>query len=259
MPITLTSFSDDPLCGGHQWLVNDIDLLALQIARVALGQSRHVKKIIDGWTGPIPLPPQNAVANAIKLLTVPHRADPYHRDGWMFQVMSWIAAHKATPGAVIRAPQMIHADKGFDGLQLEIDESSLKVSAAVIFEDKATDDPRGTIQQKVWPEIQKLESGERENVLLAETVSLLERLPRIDPDSAVEEIMWSRVRRFRVSITVDSSYQGISGRKRLFKGYESVATGTTSRRSGQTFEVSDLRVWMSALATKAVAALAEIP
>jgi hypothetical protein len=259
MPITLTSFSDDPLCGGHQWRVNDMDLLALQIARVALGQSRHVKRIIEGWTGSTPLPPQNAVANATKLLTVPAHSDPYHRDGWMFQVMSWIAAHKAAPGAVIRAPQMILADKGFDGLQLEIEESSLKVSAAIIFEDKATDDPRGTIQQKVWPEIQKLESGERENVLLAETVALLERLPNIDPDIAVENIMWNRVRRFRVSITVDSSYQGADGRKRLFKGYESVATGPILRRSGQTFEVEGLRPWMSDLAAKAIAALATIP
>lgn len=39
------------------------------------------------------------------MLTVAAGADPYHRDGWIFQVMSWIAAYRATPNSIIRPPQ----------------------------------------------------------------------------------------------------------------------------------------------------------
>lgn len=258
MPITLTAFSDDPLCGGHQWEVTDIDLLALHIARVALGQSRHVKRILDGWTGAGPRPAQNAIANATRLLTAPD-SDPYHRDGWMFQIMSWIAAHKASPGGIIRAPQMILADKGFDGLQLEIETASQKISAAIIFEDKATENPRSTIRDDVWPELQKLEGGDRENLLLAETVALLERQQNPDPDQAVENVIWKQVRRYRVSITVGADCQNALGRRRLFKGYDGVAQGHVSRRGSQTFQIADLRQWMKGLAAKAIAALPTIP
>lgn len=258
MPIKLTSFSEDPLCAGHEWSVDDVDLLALQIARVAVGQSRHVKKILDGGVSVFALPPQSIVANAQRLLTAPD-SDPYHRDGWMFQVMSWIAAQKATPHSIITAPHMILAHKGFDGLQIEIDQASQKVSAAIIFEDKATENPRSTITSKVWPELKRLEKGEMEIVLAAETVSLLERYPQLDPDHAIKNILWNQVRRFRVSITADSTHAGSAGRMSLFKGYDTVATGPISRRSGQVFEIPDLRAWMKILAEKAIAALPGIP
>jgi hypothetical protein len=70
---------------------------------------------------------------AIRLLAVPAGSDPRHRDGWMFQTISWLAANRANPTAAIRAPHMILAHKGFDGLQIEIDVSSGLVTAAVIF------------------------------------------------------------------------------------------------------------------------------
>jgi hypothetical protein len=68
---------------------------------------------------------------------------------------------------------MILAHKGFDGLQLEIDTSNGFVTAAVIFEDKATDNPRDTIRDEVWPDFKLLEAGERENVLSADVSALL--------------------------------------------------------------------------------------
>ena len=59
--------------------------------------------------------------------------------------MSWIVASQANPSALIRAPHMILAHKGFDGLLLELDAATSVVTAAVIFEDKATSNPRQTI------------------------------------------------------------------------------------------------------------------
>lgn len=257
MPITIVPFTEDPICGGHQWTVDNVDNLALQIARVAIGQSRHVKKIIEGYSGAYPAPIPNAVANATELLTAPAN-QPYHRDGWMFQIMSWIAANKAAPTALIRAPHMIHAHKGFDGLQLEIDDATNKVSAAIIFEDKATEYPRDTIRDEVWPDLVKLEGGDRANVLLAETICLLQSSPQVDPDVAIENILWNDIRRFRVSVTTDSTYQDSEGRQRLFKGYDTVAAGPIGRRTGQVFEIPNLREWMSALADRSIGLLSTI-
>jgi hypothetical protein len=95
---------------------------------------------------------------------------------------------------------MILAHKGFDGLQLDLDTANGIVTAAVIFEDKATDHPRQTIQSEVWPDFKLLESGDRENVLSADVSSLLITRPDIDADKAIENVIWKQIRRYRLLI-----------------------------------------------------------
>jgi hypothetical protein len=158
MTIVLTNFAEGTLCQGCAWTITDQLELAKRIAFVALGQSRHVAKILSGIKAIPPSTTASTRAASIKLLTVLPGTDPWHRDGWLFQTMSWLAALQANPSAIIRAPHMILAHKGFDGLQLELDAASGVVSAAVIFEDKATDNPRQTITREVWPEFQLLEA-----------------------------------------------------------------------------------------------------
>jgi hypothetical protein len=182
MSIKLTPFSHDNLFFGDTWTVDDEGVLADQIAHVALGQSLHVQRILTGANIAAPPTTATTAAGAIKLLSV-SGVDPWHRDGWMFQAMSWIAARVKSPDGVIRPPHMIHAHKGFDGLQLELDKDG-GVIAAVIFEDKATDNPRDTIRDEVWPDFKKLEAGENENVLTAEVVALLQTRASINPDKA---------------------------------------------------------------------------
>lgn len=257
MSIKLTPFTLAPLCTGHSWEVVDENLLARQIAFVALGQSRHVQRALAGAQ----LRPQPSTASAapaaIAMLTVVGH-DPSHRDGWMFQVMSWIAAHQATSHALIRAPQMQLAEKGFDGLQLRLDQDNQAVTAAVIFEDKATSNPRATIREKVWPEFSTYETGARDNVLTAEVVALLQTQPGLDPDSAIQNVLWKAVRHYRVSVTAGATHREDPGRRRLFSGYNTVAKGPLKRRSGEVFNISDLRPWMDALATKAIHSIREL-
>jgi len=189
MSLTLTPISHGTLCHGSRWTVADEDDLAGKVARLALGQARHVAAILAGIDNRPPTTRADTAAGAIKLLTVPKDKPPYHRDGWVFQAISWIAAHNAVAGAVIRAPHMIHAHKGFDGFQLKLDESGQTVSAVVIFEDKATENPRSTIAGDVWKGIRDLESGLRMNELIPEAGGLLEahqhRFPELDIDGAV--------------------------------------------------------------------------
>jgi hypothetical protein len=252
MPIILTPFTHGKLVQGNTWTVVDEDELARHIARVALGQSRHVQKILMGSALTLqPTTTRNAADCAIELLTV-QGSDPSHRDGWMFQVISWVAAYKASPNGIIRAPHMIAADKGFDGLQLELD-AAKKVSAAIIFEDKATINPRETIRGDVWPEFTAFETGKSENVLTAEVSALLSTQPGIDPDIAIQNIIWKSARRYRISITVGDQHRDEEGRRQLFKGFDNVVGGKLNKRQGETIYLPTLRQWMQSVAKKAIA------
>lgn len=254
MSITLAPFDCGDLCHGYTWTVEDVGVLADQIARIALGQSRHVKRILAGANlGPAPTT-ANSAAGAISLLTVTGE-DPWHRDGWMFQAMSWIAANRATPGGIIRSPHMILAHKGFDGLQLELDYETGVVAAAVIFEDKATNNPRDTIRDDVWRDFRKLEAGEHENVLTAEVTALLQTQQGVDPDIAIQNVIWKNARHYRVSITVGGTHADDGGRLRLFHDYDTIASGAAKRRRAETFYIENLREWMSDLAQRAIAAI----
>ena len=251
MPISLEYYDHPTLCHGQAWTITDEDALAEQIARVALGQSRHVQKIIAGTNVGPPASRASAAQGAINLLTVPSGDEPWHRDGWIFQVISWIAAQKADPTALIRPPQMIHALKGFDGLLLEL--SAGEVVAATIFEDKASVGARKTVRDLVWPEFKLLEQGDRENVLVAEVVALLETNRDVDPDRAIENVIWKNIRHYRVSITVGKSHCTTAGRLKLFKGYDEIVEGAVKKRRGEVVYIEHLRPWMSSLAEKSIA------
>jgi hypothetical protein len=85
------------LCQGCAWTVSDKAELAKRIGFVALGQSRHVAKILAGINAIPPVTSASTRIAAIKLLTLPGGADPWHRGGWLFQTMSWLAASQENP------------------------------------------------------------------------------------------------------------------------------------------------------------------
>jgi hypothetical protein len=253
MPILLTPIVHKSLVHGHTWEVVNEQLLAELIAQVALGQARHVSKILLSiGPGDLPIPLDDAWSAAERMLTVPAGIDHWHRDGWMFQVMSWLSALKAGTDSLINTPQMIFAQKGFDGIQLDFDPAGA-ISAVVIFEDKATENPRETIRELVWPEFKEYESGGDANVLLAEVIGLLEKRPGVDVDDVVNRVIWKDARHFRVSTTVGDSHATDAGRGRLFKGYDQIIPGDIKRRRGETFYTEDLRVWMDSMASKVLA------
>ena len=257
MSIAVTPYNDGQLCHGHTWVVSDLHALASEIARVAVGQAEHVAEIF-ARAGIAELETNaDAISDAVQLLTATE--DPYHRDGWMFQVMSWIAAHRTSPGSLIRAPHMVLAHKGFDGVQVELVEGKNSVIGVVIFEDKATTNPRGMVRDKVWPEFRDLERGRRQNLLTSEVASLLRTAPAVDANAALKAILWAQVRKYRVAITIDTNHAGAAGRARLFKEFDEVVPGLNARRRGETFMVSDLRVWMDSLAELVIAKLRALP
>jgi len=241
--------------------VVDQEVLAEQVARIAVGQYRHVGRILLGAGASAAKVTQAAKNDAITLLSLKPDEKPWHRDGWIFQAISWIAAHN-DGGVAIRAPHLIKAHKGFDGLKLELSDDGV-VTAVVVFEDKATENPRATIRDDVWPGIARLEQGERSNELGQEVSALLETqlrsFPELDVDAAVQEIAWKEARRYRVAITVDKSHATAEPRMALFKDFDSYAPGDTSRRRAETMYLPDLRPWMQMFANLVIAKVNGLP
>jgi len=250
MPIHTTPF---PILKNHdwdggEWTVPDEDLLAKWIAWVAVGQSYHVAQILHSVGAAPQATNDDAIREAVQLLTQ-FGASPDHRDGWMFQVMSWLATNRRTPGALTAAPHMIHAEKGLDGLEIILDAAG-DVIAAVISEDKATINPRKMVYEKVWPEFKEFEAGAGVSRMTQTATGILAVAQHPKPSEAVKKIVWKATRRYRISITTTRNSH--ASRKSLFKGFSDVAPGTNERRRGEIFLKKDMRTWMASLAAKAI-------
>ena len=257
--INFKSISNSNVWAGVDWAITDEDKAAKLVAKIAIGQSKHVTKILRSVRFSNASPPETAKAGAIRLLTVNDPEQPYHRDGWLFQVLTWIAAHIHRSNTLKAPPHMIHAHKGFDGLELEVNEDKTSVSSVIICEQKATENPRKQITSQVWQEFKSLESGERDNELVSEVTALLERNGNVNADEAVSKILWSHSRSYCVSVTVDDENNSEEGRKALFAGYDQkIPSGDVKRRAGETFYKREMRVWMENLAQKAIKAVKDM-
>lgn len=253
MPIKINRVEEEGCWSGSTWKIEDEQELAELIARVAIGQSRVVEQILRATGDLPPAYTRGGFEGARTLLAVGTGDTTYHRDGWVFQVIAWIAAHRFDGEAFIRAPQMIKADKGLDGLIIEFNEEG--IAHVVICEEKATKHPRNKVQSAVWPEFEEFETGRRDHELVASVTSLLERSTDPDPDATVADILWEEKRAYRVAVTVGDTHASANGRKRLFKGYENKVSGDVERRRAETLVLEDVRKWLDEIAKRAHGAI----
>jgi len=248
MPISLSAFDDQPLCHGHIWEVKDEAKLASLVARLMLGDFLHAEQILAGLDAPNVQISDRAIDTQIRRVTFETGADHerWHRDGWIFQLISWIAAVKASGDKfLVRAPQPRIADKGFDGLIVELRLSGESLGGVTICEDKATVDARRTVREEVWPDFGTIESGERDSELVSEVSVLLSQAgDRAMARTLIESIWWDEQRRYRISITVGEQHSGRDGRERLFAGYDACVPGECAKRRAETILVPELRSWM---------------
>ncbi|MGY3585542.1 hypothetical protein ACVIGB_005404 [Bradyrhizobium sp. USDA 4341] len=251
MPITFSVIGSKDDWAGSSWTITNDDELAGLIARVALGQSRYVRRVLKETGFATPDAKETELAGALKLLTATDPKNPWHRDGWLFQVISWIAANLQDPNGLIAPPHMIHAHKGFDGVHVKVDPKTNLVTSVVICEEKATDNARKMVRDRIWKEFEGMQSGERDNELAAEVTRLLETAKGVDVDSAVETIVWKNARYYRIAITIGDEHNDASGYQKLFDGYDAVVNGEVIRRRGEVLYLKNLRAWMAVLANRA--------
>lgn len=220
------------------------------VARILLGHFLHVEKILKKLKPSYKAITGQAAKEAKARLIVKKGTDPWHRDGLVFQAISWVAAHQASraKSSVFSLPHMIPAHKGFDGLEVELT-TKKKLLCLVVFEDKATERPRDTIRNDVWPDIEALHLGQRQTELMQELTALLQRANVSDPDAVIEAVVWKQVRKFRVSITGTEGQDQQAGFEKLFKGFDAVTPGLDQPgRRAEVFCHSDIRKWMRAFA-----------
>lgn len=251
MPLLHTICPPCDECYGHQWLVQNEDDLAYLVAKLLVGQYRHVQKILANDD------PQHAAAigaagidDLIQKMTATTDYEVYHRDGWVFQMITWIAAKLIEPGVMSAPPQSQSAMPGLDNLFVRVEGS--KVTQVIIGEDKATINERDTVRDKVWPELEDFETGRRDHELLNEITPILERNNgELDVDECLVSLFWDQIRAYRVCITV-ADPKDEAARKNLFKDFDRIATGPIEKRCAETFVVGALRPWMNSFCNKVI-------
>ena len=253
----------DDHCVAHCWAPADTELLARLIAIIAMGQAAHAARIISGFSPATPGLDHKALREAAKAsLSVATETEGQrsaliaHRDGFIFEAISWIAAQQSTKGAsLLRDPHIKATTQGLDGLMLERSDNGA-ISRTTIFEDKCSTNPRAKFRDEILPAFKAHHANERGPELLAAGAALLEKAG-IDGTQAVAaaaRVLDLAYRAYRGSVTITGEDDKPERRKALFKGYDQLYGLARDRRIGGTFVTpGPLRDWFDDLATQAIA------
>lgn len=236
---------NDAHCQGIEFKITDIAALAQAIAVALVQEYSLARLLITGASFPqgnIALD-QSDVDDIIKRRL--HPTVDYHRDGFLFQLMMWLSAHIDLPGEdLVALPHSQCSAKGQDSIIVH--RSNQAVVALTICEDKATENPRQTVRDEVWPEIEEYEKGGRRDELRSNVIATLGTggIAMPEAENLIRGISWAGKRRYRVRVTVESN-----GRTpKLFKGFEQIVDGDLEMRRGETATLPSLRSWMDNLA-----------
>ena len=269
-PLLTEAVPIDDHCSGDRWVTQNEALLAKLVAIVAMGQAFHAAHILKTL---LPTPPsisnEDLRREAKVKLTIqevaqgPRMGYPrWQRDGFIFEVISWIEARQNHGGlALLKSPHVSATSQGLDGLMIELSDDKSTVSMTTVFEDKCTENPRSTFLNDVIPAFLDRNKGKR-SVELIDTANTLLRMAGID-DAAVAQlaaaVMDCNRRRYRAAFALIEERDSQKERKKLFKGYDALDGISKSQRVGASLIVSgQLREWFDALALQAIGYLDEL-
>lgn len=260
-PLAITEVSIDQHCTGSRWEAADIDLLARLVAIIAMGQAAHAASIINALASGSPaFNHKDLRARARQSLTVTGSTDEqrdarrHHRDGLIFEAISWGAARQENSKALLRDPHISSTTQGLDGLMIE--KSGSEITRTTIFEDKCSNNPRDKFRDEIMPAFQAHHRNERATELLATAAALLQQagLDGTKAVKAADRVLDKEYRAYRASLTVTSNHDSDARRKSLFKGYESLDEINAGQRLGAVLITADnLRDWFDDLANRAIA------
>ena len=281
MPICLKPIKSTG-CRFSEWSIveDDREKLVDILAFLYLRQEENAQRVINALEPERRLPKGKVAENVIKKLTAPKQKDVeaaksgndeekkaakkrietsiWHRDGLLFQHISWTVARQAMPHSYMTSPHVRQADKGFDGFIIELDENQEKIERIVLCEDKASEKPRALITSSVWPEIESIIRGDRDDEILADLTTLLKSAPVIDAESAVDEVFWEGARHFRVSVATGENRRKSGSFVHIANGFEKVVTGTVEKRVAGVLPFDDVRKGLDLLAREVIAKVEEI-
>jgi hypothetical protein len=279
VPLSIHTDLTATTCTLSLWGVAEDDAFVRTLARLYLRRPNHARKIILGLQpGAIGFG-GSEVDNAIELLRVrtddiatalasadsvvaakaeaTRKSRLWQRDGLLFQHISWVAGTLQFPAAAAKAPHVRVADKGFDGLFLEVGAAGF--TRLVVCEDKATENPRDTVTQSVWPELKDTEAGGKDLELLDAVIALLDTIIDLDAREAViNNTIWAQHRQYRVAVTATAADQKAGSFDHIFDGYALRAPQAQTVRMGEVMLLDDIRQRLQALADRVILQIQEI-
>ncbi|MCW3797398.1 hypothetical protein OMW55_06215 [Sphingomonas sp. BN140010] len=270
MPIEFDDHDCGEVCSLAAWRVVDSDTFAKTLAWLYLRKPRHALNIIQALQPGEANFPGNEFDAALALLS--YRTDDLRaelesgdlqvkrkaentlskrieqRDGLLFQHVSWLAAYLRNPGAHLSPPHVRKADKGFDGVLVRFRDDAASVSAVILCEDKATTNPRNLVTQSIWPEIEDIIDGRKDLEILDYVTAILDKIHGLDPELALRDLSWDKVRRFRVAVTVPEAQARDGTFAHIFEGFDEVAPHHPETRIGEIMSLPDVRGFLDDLA-----------
>ena len=254
MPINVVPAPVMPQCVGAVWTVADSDGLAEVCAEILIGRALHAAMILDG-VHPPGTPPMITPALKEKLRLELHpEKDPkvWHRDGLLFEIISWVAARiSATANEAISDPHLKATNQGTDCVKVTIDPAARTLSLATVYEYKCTTNWRQVFAKDVVRAFREYLTGERDNQLAQSAISLLTGLgfSPAERGAAYDRLIRQRPLAFQASLTVAPSHFSVEQRLALFAGYNAIA-GDVEARGGNTLPLDDIRAWFAAFSDR---------
>ena len=250
---------------GHEWSVADMNELACLIAIVLLGQAEHAAEIIATLDPSLPAYTDlNLIDDAKRQMRIKgsteekRHASKTHRDGFLFECISWIAARQESDDRTfLKDPHLDPTSHGLDGLIVQLHATDGEIVRSTICEDKCTTHPRTRFRDDVMTTFREHHHGtKRARDLVANATALLRvaGLSRTEATRAAAKVTDKSARRYRAALT--TGQLGALGRARLFKGYDDLDEIDQDQRVGAMLPLTlDLRDWFQALAEAVALAL----
>ncbi|MEZ7494415.1 hypothetical protein QO206_02890 [Leeuwenhoekiella aequorea] len=255
MPFAFKDCDCSPLVIDNEFSIQDENLLAEYVGKIVLGHYAHVKKIINRLSPQTPVIPNEVIDLAIEKLNNP--TDIEKRDGWVFQIISWLVLviQKNDEKYYCQQPHDAPAQHGIDGIGIILN-SDQKIKNIIITEDKCTTNHRNRMVE-IWSEFRDFEKGDHDNKIVNRLSPLLEHIDNGVVLEAIQNDLYSKdLRKYRVGINRNSKYEEVKKRKKLFKGYDScILDNDVKRRTASTMYKDDIRGWMEGFSQKVVSFL----
>lgn len=260
MPITITNWPAHPECLGTQWAIQNQNQLVELIALVLLGRARHAARVIHGAEQGRDIAIGALKSRLREQLVLPADALPYHRDGLLFEVICWIAAQQgASAGEFLSDPHLQATHQGMDGLKVSLNPVGA-VSAATIYEQKCSTNPRTMFRDEVLPAFREYIDQKRDNQITQVALGLLAQagLTEEQERMAYHALIATRPFVFSANLTVEPAVFPQPNCLTLFADYSDL-TANIATRLGNTFPLADTRAWFAQLAGAVMARIDAVP
>jgi uncharacterized membrane protein len=184
-------------------------------------------------------------------------ASQSHRDGFLFECMSWIVARQgADQRTFLKDPHIDATSHGLDGLIIELHPTQPRVRRATICEDKCPTNARRLFRRDVMRTFGEHHANKRARDLVANAVAIIREsgLDGTEATRAAARVRKRSVRSYRAALTTGVLTPVL--RARLFRGFAELGGIQQVQRIGATFEIDgDLRAWFQELADAVESAL----